>query len=144
MSGTDYETDFYGWTLEQARLLREGRLSELDLGNVAEEIESMGRGEQQQLVNRLTVLLAHLLKWQYQPELRGRSWRLTIVEQRRRLIRHMNKNPSLKAEIDEAMIEAYEIAILQAARETLLPETTFPGACPWAFEQALDEAFWPG
>jgi hypothetical protein len=77
-----YETDFYGWTAEQAALLRGGNLSASDIAHIAEELESTGRGEQEQLTSQLAVLLAHLLKWHHRPGLRANSWRLTIVEQR--------------------------------------------------------------
>ena len=79
-SGPDtYNRDFYAWAMEQAALMRAGRLAEADIQNIAEEIESMGRGEKRELVSRLTVLLTHLLKWRAQPGLRGRSWHLTML-----------------------------------------------------------------
>src|SRR4029077_12450499 len=102
-----YDRDFYAWANEQAALLRAGRLAEADLENIAEEIESMGRSERRELINRLTVLLLHLLKWQFQPGLRGNSWRLSIEEQRYRLEDHLNDNPSLKAQITLAIRDAY-------------------------------------
>ncbi len=139
-----YATDFFGWATEQAELLRAGRLAEADIGNIAEEIESMGRGEKRELVNRLAVLLAHLLKWQFQPGLRGNSWRLTIIEQRERLFEHLKENPSLKPTLLEAFGTAYRYALLAAQRESGLPESTFPGVCPYSIEQTMDEAFWPG
>jgi hypothetical protein len=73
-----YETDFYGWTQQQAHLLKTGCLSSLDVANLIEEIETMGRSEKRELDSRLMVLLVHLLKWKYQPKRRGRSWELTI------------------------------------------------------------------
>lgn len=133
----DYETDFYGWSQDQAAMLRAGRAAELDWPHLAEEIESMGRSEQEQLTNRLAVLLAHLLKWNYQTDLRSNSWRLTIAEQRRRIVRHMRKNPSLQAVVTEVMADAYGDALLMAERETGLSEATFPAACPWTLEEAL-------
>ncbi|WP_083884722.1 DUF29 domain-containing protein [Thioflavicoccus mobilis] len=74
-----YERDFHAWASEQAGLLRAGKLAEADLPHIIEEIESMGRSEKRELVNRLVVLLLHLLKWRYQPGLRGNSWRLSMV-----------------------------------------------------------------
>ena len=142
MSAT-YDTDFYAWANEQAALLRSGNLSAADIENIAEEIESMGRSEKRELVSRLTVLLLHLLKWQYQPERQGRSWRLTIKEQRRKASRHIQENPSLKRELTEAITTAYGDAIIEAERETDMDETTFPTECPWSFGQIMDEGFWP-
>jgi len=143
MSASLYDRDFYAWTTEQAALLRSGRLSSADVAHIAEEIESMGRSEQQQLENRLTVLLLHLLKWRFQPNLRGNSWRLTIKEQRNRITRHLRKNPSLQAMLDETIADAYSDALIGAERETGLPEATFPTLCPWPFERVIDADFWP-
>ncbi|WP_298378156.1 DUF29 domain-containing protein [Azospirillum sp.] len=143
MSASLYDRDFYAWTTEQAALLRSGRLSSADVAHIAEEIESMGRSEQQQLENRLTVLLLHLLKWRFQPNLRGNSWRLTIKEQRNRITRHLRKNPSLHAMLDETIADAYSDALIGAERETGLPETIFPTLCPWPFERVMDADFWP-
>ncbi len=138
-----YERDFYAWANEQARLLREGKLAAADIEHIAEEIESMGRSEKRELINRLTVLLLHLLKWQYQPGFRGTSWRLTVEEQRYRLDAHIADNPSLKSVVVPSMVDAYRLALIEAERETGLPRHNFPTACPWSFEQVMDEAFWP-
>lgn len=139
-----YEKDFHAWANEQAALLRAGHLSNADILNIAEEIESMGRSERNQLTNRLAVLMAHLLKWQFQPNLRGNSWRLTIREQRRRIRRVMAQNPSLTDKLPTILAEAYGDALLTAERETGLPESAFPTTCPWPFEQVTDDGFWPG
>ncbi len=92
-----YDRDFHAWPTEQAALLRAGRWSEADTRHIAEEIETLGRGQRRELVDRLAVLLLHLLKWSHQPERRGKSWRLTVEEQRRQLARHLRDNPSLIA-----------------------------------------------
>ena len=138
-----YDQDFYGWANQQAALLRHGRFSEADMAHIAEEIESMGKREKRELVNRLTVLLIHLLKWQYQPVLRGTSWRLTLEEQRNQLEDHLGDNPSLKSTLGEAIVAAYRNAILGAARETNLERSVFPVACPWSFEQLINPDFYP-
>ncbi|MCB8876354.1 DUF29 domain-containing protein [Acidisoma silvae] len=138
-----YDHDFYAWANEQAALLRAGRLNEADIANIAEEIESMGRSEKRELINRLILLLQHLLKWQYQPDRRGKSWRVTIMNNRRQLVRHLKDNPSLKSMLPEALTEAYGDAILEAVGEANLDESTFPPACPWSFAQIMDPDFWP-
>jgi hypothetical protein len=138
-----YRRDFHAWAKEQATLLRAGIASELDWSNIAEEIESMGRSERNQLTNRLAVLLAHLLKWQYQPGLRGNSWHLTIREQRRRAARVLGQNPSLRPELGAIVTDAYGDALLAAERETGLPEATFPVACPWDFDLAMRDDWLP-
>ena len=139
----DYQRDFYGWALEQAALLRAGQVAAADLANIAEEIESMGRGEKRELVNRLTILLLHLLKWHFQPGFRSASWSSSIREQRIRLRSHLNDNPSLKAKLDESFAEAYELAVIGAARETGLSEGEFPKSAPYRFDEAVDPEFWP-
>jgi len=144
MDGTPYDRDFYAWANEQAALLRAGNAAAADLERIAEEIESMGRSEQQQLEHQLTVLLVHLLKWEHQPNLRGSSWRLTVKEQRNRIERLLRKNPSLKSVLAETLRDAYSDAVLGAARESGLPEESFPAECPWSFETAMDPEFWPG
>jgi hypothetical protein len=143
MSNSLYEQDFYAWANEQAALLRAGKLADADIENIAEEIESMGRSEKRELVNRLTVLLLHLLKWQFQPGLRGNSWRLSIEEQRYRLEDHLNDNPSLQAQLDKAMRDAYRLALIEAERETGLARETFPPQCSYSFGEAMRPEFWP-
>ncbi len=138
-----YERDFYAWANEQAALLRAGKLKEADIAHIAEEIESMGKTEKRELVSRLTVLALHLLKWRYQPGLRGPSWRATIRVQRRALTGHLGDNPSLKALLPEAIERAYGDAVIEAEAETGLPESNFPVACPWSFEEMMRENFWP-
>jgi Domain of unknown function DUF29 len=142
-NATLYYTDFYAWANEQAALLRAGRLSEADIENIAEEIESIGKSQKRELISRLTVLLMHLLKWRYQSGLRGRSWRLTIEQQRLGLEDHMGENPSLKSQLDEAMTKAYRHARIEAEGETHLPRSTFPLTCPFTFEEAMNPDFWP-
>jgi hypothetical protein len=143
MKSNLYDKDFYAWANKQASLLRSGKLAKADIENIAEEIESMGRSEKRELVNRLTVLLLHLLKWQFQPGLRGNSWRLSIEKQRYRLEDHLKDNPSLTSQLDQAMRGAYRLALIEAERETGLVRNTFPQQCPYSFEQATKADFWP-
>ena len=131
-----YEAVFYAWANQQAALLRAGKLSAADIANIAEKIESIGKSEKRQLVSRLTVLLLHLLKWRFQPGLRGNSWRYTIKVRRRDLARHLGDNPSLSAQLTAVVADAYASAVLLAAGETGLPEATFPAECPWSYQHA--------
>ncbi|MBF0392244.1 MAG: DUF29 domain-containing protein [Alphaproteobacteria bacterium] len=138
-----YERDFHAWANEQAALLRQGKLNTADIEHIAEEIESMGRAERRELVNRLTILLLHLLKWRFQPGRRGASWETTIAVQRDDLRDHLRDNPSLKSTSGEALTDAYRKAAILATGETGFPKSTFPVECPWSLEQGLDDAFWP-
>jgi hypothetical protein len=143
MSNTLYDRDFYAWANEQARLLRSGHLSEADIEHIAEEIESMGKAEKRELVSRLVVLLCHLLKWQYQPERRGKSWRNTVAYQRLDVADHLADNPSLRTRLGQSVEDAYKRARLAAANETDLDADVFPVTCPWPFEHIMDADFWP-
>jgi len=138
-----YEQDFYAWTQAQAALLRVGRLAELDLEHLAEEIESMGARDRRELINRLTLLLAHLLKWQYQPERRSTSWRLTINEQRRQLRLLLDDSPSLRARLDEFLSRAYGGGVQVALEETGFLQSPFPATCPYTAERVLNSDYWP-
>ncbi len=141
MSRETYTQDFCAWTQRQAALLREGRASEADLGLIAQEIESMGRGEQRELVSRLDVLLTDLLKWHYQPARRTRSWSLTILEQRRQIERHLSDNPSLRPLLDTAIEDSYGDALIAAQRETDLDADAFPAQCPIALEAVFTATY---
>lgn len=139
----DYQTDYYGWTVEQAELLKTGHWQEIDIENLIEEVEAMGRSEKRALESRLAVLITHLLKWQYQPVRRGKSWELTIKEQRLRIIKILRDNPSLKREIEACFLDIYPFAVIQAVKETGIDENVFPTVCVWTLEQALNADFLP-
>jgi hypothetical protein len=138
-----HEQDFYGWTEQQIRLLKSGNLADVDVEHLIEEIESMGARERRELITRLAVLLAHLLKWRYQPSFRGRSWQLTIKEQRRQLQRLLQDNPSLHARLEEFIADAYIDSVLLAAKETGLEESAFPVQCPYVQNDLLNADFYP-
>lgn len=138
-----YDDDFYAWANEQAALLRAGKLAEADIEHIAQEIESMGKTEKRELVSGLTVLMLHLLKWRFQPERRGRSWRLGVEGQRIDVDAHMADNPSLKSALGEAIDLAYRRARIEAERETGLDRSAFPPECPWTFDEMMGEEFWP-
>ena len=143
MSTVTYEQDFYGWTVEQVALLQNKQFDQIDLEHIIEEIESMGKAERNQLRNRLTVLLMHLLKWQYEPSRRCTSWVQTIREQRRAIPRLIKENPSLKSSLADLLLDAYSNAVEDAADETQLPISLFPTECPWSYAQFMDKEFFP-
>ncbi len=138
-----YESDFYVWTQEQARLLRERRFDELDLENLIDEVESVGRSDKRQIESRLEILVAHLLKWKSQPGGRGGSWISSIFEQRRRLMRLVEDSPSLREFLRQEVSNGYTAARLLAARETGIAFGLFPEHCPFTPEQVLDLEFFP-
>jgi hypothetical protein len=138
-----YETDFYTWTQQQAAFLKSGQFSNIDLDNLIEEIESMGRSEKRELESRLTVLLQHLLKWKYQPVRRSRSWELSIDEQRIQFMKVLKDNPGLKSTLHEALVDSYQLAVIKAAKETRLDKTAFPAECPWSLQEITKTDFYP-
>jgi Domain of unknown function DUF29 len=138
-----YERDFCLWIEQQARLLKEGRLEQLDLVNLVEEIEDLGIGEKKAVKSNLVVVLLHLLKHQFQPRRRSRGWQASIVEHRQRLRDDFRISPSLRGYARDVYVEAYADARARASAETGLPEGTFPRASPYSLEQALDPDFLP-
>ena len=144
MATTRYEKDVLAWSREQAELLRLGRWSELDIDHIADEIDDVGRSEQRELANRMAVLLAHLLKWQFQPDGQSASWKRTIAEQRRAIARRLGKTPSLKASLHDAdwLDDIWSDAVVKAIAETGLDD--LPENCLWSVSAILDESFYPG
>jgi len=138
---TTYERDFYSWSLEQARLIREGRMGAIDRDNVAEEIESLGREQFNKLESALRVLMLHMLKWDHQPRKRSRSWMLSIESQRIELEDVLSDNPGLRPRIGEAIGRAYRRARIEAAKETGIDKGRFPEACPYSFDDIVSRDF---
>src|SRR6266852_5961163 len=140
-----YECDYYSWALVNAAAIRERRLKDVDLDNLAAEIEDLGKSQESALESHLKVLLLHLLKLQYQPRRSTRSWQLTVKEQRLALLKVLRRNPGLpgEAKLREILNDAYQEARLAAARETCLKEERFPPDCPWTFQQVGDDKFFP-
>ena len=140
---TAYENDVILWAEEQARFLREGRFSELDIEHLADEIEDVGKSEKRELASRMAVLVAHLLKWRHQPEKRSKSWRTTIIVQRQGIDSALSETPSLRTVLRDPAWQKriWGDALTQALRETGLED--LPDACPWSMDEARDPEFWP-
>ncbi|MCC2624703.1 MAG: hypothetical protein K0R14_576 [Burkholderiales bacterium] len=138
-----HNIDFYAWTQEQAKYLKEKALDKLDLRYLFEEIMSMGAREKSELKNRLAQLFMHLLKWEYQQARQCRSWQNTISDQREELRDLLDDNPSLKPKIDEYFIKAYKKAVREVVSETGLDDSVFPQKCKWTIKQVLDDNFLP-
>ena len=142
---TKYQTDVVAWAHEQAGLIRAGRFELLDLENIAEEIEDVGKSEQRELASRMAVLLAHLLKWQYQPQKRTSSWTLTIKEQRRLVIRRIQKTLSLRIVLEDTewVDDIWLDSKTLAEKQTGLDIGIFPEICPWNLPNVLEESWLP-
>ena len=138
-----YERDLVAWALANARLLREGRFDSLDVENIAEELEDMGRSEKRALASHLRVLLLHLLEWQAQPARRGPSWRRSIRNARQEIEEIVAESPSLAQRLPELIEQAYPKALESAIDETGLPPGNFPPQCPYRQDELLSPTFWP-
>ncbi|MFB2892178.1 DUF29 domain-containing protein [Aerosakkonemataceae cyanobacterium BLCC-F50] len=143
MSKTLYETDYLKWIETTVAKLRMGDYSHIDWENLIEEIEDMGKSERRSLESNLTVIITHLLKWQYQPEFRSGSWRGSINEHRRRIRKAFKESPSLKPFLTEVFAECYADAVEQAIAETGLSVGVFPEICPYSSEEVLSSEFLP-
>jgi hypothetical protein len=143
--GATYQKDVVAWANEQAALLRAGKLSEIDIEHIAEEIEDVGKSEQRELASRMAVLLAHLLKWEFQPDMRSTSWRATIKTQRDRVQIRLQKTPSLAPMLTDAdwIADMWADARTLASKETGIGFAKFPEGCPWTLENAIGPDFWP-
>ena len=138
-----YEADYLKWIETTVEKLRSRDFSDVDWENLIEEIESMGRTERKSFKSNLIVVLIHLLKWQFQPELRSRSWKSSIVEHRRRICDDIEDSPSLKLYLQEVFDKCYSDAVKIASIETGLPLEVFPQLSPYTSVEILDSNFLP-
>lgn len=138
-----YDRDYYLWLSHTAQLIKEGKLSEVDVANLIEEIEDMGRSEKRAVKSNLIIVLLHLLKYKYQPAKRTNSWKSSIREHRRRLRDDFKVSPSLKRHFEEVLDECYQDGREQAADETGLPLDTFPILSPFTSDQVLNSDYLP-
>ncbi|MES0338254.1 MAG: DUF29 domain-containing protein [Candidatus Magnetobacterium sp. LHC-1] len=137
-----YDVDFYQWAFHNADLLRQGRFTEIDVENIVEELEGMARNNKRELMNRLTVLIMHMLKWQYQPKRRSRSWRATINNQRREIEFLFDDSPSLKHNIGTVIAKGFIAAKRMFEDETGISAKKLPETCLYTFDQLMDYDFW--
>jgi hypothetical protein len=143
MTAPTYDTDFYAWTQAQAAAIRAKDLARLDIAHLAEEIESLGIADEHAITRRLQRLLAHLLKWQYQPTHRTRSWRRSIEQARDAIADRIARSPSLRDFPAQRLALAYRRARRDARTDTGFPLATFPETCPWALADVLTDDWWP-
>ncbi len=138
---TLYNQDYYQWLIQTSQLLREKKFTQLDLENLIEEIESLGKSEKRAISSNLIIVILHLLKWRYQPEKRSNSWKSSIREHRRRIQELVTDSPSLQNYLPEILADCYLAAKKQASDETGLSVVAFPEECPFSLAESLDEDF---
>jgi hypothetical protein len=136
---TQYSTDFYQWTTDQAQLLMSGDLDSLDIEHIIEELQALGRSEKREIYSRLIVLLTHLLKCRYQPEQVCNSWKASIAGAKFEINRLLEQNPSLNNCLSDMLDDAYVSASLRAVEETNIDSDIFPKECPWKIEKLFKE-----
>ncbi len=138
---SDYDEDFYTWLNQQAALLRARAFDELDIENLAEEIEDLGKEQFNKLVSAYRIILLHMLKWDHQPTHRSRSWAGSIKTQRLSLVALLEDNPGLKSRRKSAVDRAFQMARIEAATETRLPEAQFPASCAYSLDDISNRNF---
>ena len=136
-----YDQDYYLWLSDTAKLLKAKKFTLLDLENLIEEIESLGKSEKRAIKSNLIIVILHLLKWRYQPEKQSNSWKSSIREHRRRIRELLIDSPSLKNYLPEILADCYLAAKKQASDETGLSVVAFPKASPFSLTECLDEDF---
>ena len=146
-----YDEDFAAWIAAQAMLLREGRFGELDLENLIDEVEGVGKSEFRSFYHAIELILLHMMKWDYQTERQGRSWRTTINTQRDEVLEILNENPSYQARIDEAIARAYRSVPSAVETATTIPAERLPRICPYSWQDIMTrphdlnpDRHWPG
>ncbi|WP_448570594.1 DUF29 domain-containing protein [Trichothermofontia sp.] len=142
-SSSLYESDFYTWSLQQAQLLRDQQYHQVDWEHLIAEVEDLGRSEYRAFVSAIEQLTLYLLKWQFQPSRRSRSWKHSVDKQRIQLERILDDNPGLQVHLDEMIEKGYKYGRKGAIKETTLPETTFPLRCPYAWADLINDDFFP-
>ena len=140
---TLYDTDFNRWALEQAAALKAGHLQQLDLENLAEEIDALSKSDKRAIKSYLVRILFHLLKWQYQPEQRSESWENSIADSRLAIRLILADSPSLKTYPAEVLEDAYRQTRRKNPQNSAVDPGQFPASCPWTAEQVFQDDFWP-
>ena len=138
-----HEADFYNWTIEAARVLKQQRPANIDWEGLVEELEDLGISQERALQSHLRVLLTHLLKWVYEPARRSKSWRISIENARDEVRELLDRNPGLSPKITSICNGAYRKARRDAASETDFDEDAFPPTLLWSYDQVMDDNFWP-
>ncbi|MEO8597830.1 MAG: DUF29 domain-containing protein [Candidatus Solibacter sp.] len=134
---TLYDTDFAEWSIRTAELVRAGRLEEVDLAHLAEEIEDLGKSERKAVRSQLRRMLLHLIKQQIQPERDGASWRASVVDARQEIVDDLADSPSLRPYLETHLQDIYRQALTLAEIETGVP-AKMPQQCPYTLDQLLN------
>lgn len=141
-----YDEDFYVWSEVQAELLRERHFEALDLDNLVEEVEALGRAEKSKVLTNASVIIEHLLKLQHSPATEPRSgWIETVLEHRDRL--EFDLTPRLRQILQDELPRIYAIALRRTDRKLRLygedaTADALPATCSYALDQVTGD-WWP-
>ena len=138
---TLYDRDYALWLETTIEQLRQQNFDQVDWENVLDEFESMSKRDRRSIKSNLVILLLHLLKWEFQPEMRSGSWKGSIREHRRRIQQILQDSPSLRSYVPEILSEAYTEAVEQTIDETGLETVVFPIDCPYNILNILNQSF---
>jgi hypothetical protein len=136
-----YDTDFVEWTAHTAALLREGRIDEIDIEHLAEEIEDLGNRDRKAVRSQLRRMLVHLIRQKMQPERDGSSWRSSIVSAQGEILDDLEDSPSLRRYLEQDLGREYARAVNEAQREMGLPASRakeLPAQCPYTLTELLE------
>ncbi|MGI3901787.1 MAG: DUF29 domain-containing protein [Janthinobacterium lividum] len=141
---TRYDVDAHAWAMEQAELMRLRRFDELDIENLADEVQDVARRERRELLSRLSLVYQHLLKWDHQPDRRSASWARTIVEQRRQVDELLDEARSLRSHLPALTETAFRQGRVAALNETDLPDAVMPDIDPYSWDDVMTRPIvWP-
>lgn len=138
-----YETNHELWLTYQQEFLKNHNWNNLDIDNLIQELEGLNRSNKRELKSYMTVLIAHLLKWEYQPLLRSRSWSASIKNSRTSIVELLEDHPSLKNQLSQILSSAYINSVEWAAEETGIKVSLFSKECLYTVEQLLDKNWFP-
>ena len=136
-----YLDDYGAWIAAQAGLLRDGRYNDLDIEHLLEELESLAGSDFKAFVGAIRIVLIHMLKWDVQTDLRSASWATSIRSHREQMMDELEKSPSYKSRVGEAIQKAYRRARVVASDQTGLPIKTFPEVCPFSWDDIQARPF---
>lgn len=134
------DSDFAAWIYDQVAALKEGRFSDLDIDDLVDEVESLAKRDFKAFTSALRIILLHMLKWDFQPERRGNSWRRSINAARKAAWAELASSPSFRSRIRDATDDAYGSARMIAADETGVFERNFPVECPYDWDEIMFRA----
>jgi hypothetical protein len=139
-----YEIDDYLWLEETIKVLKNKDLENLDIDNLIEELESLGRSELNKVRSLLKQIIIHILLLEYWQEEYDRNcshWKGEIIAFRDDL--NNSLTTTLKNKLVQELESIYNVAVKIVSTKTGLSKNVFPENCPYSLEQLLDDNWYP-